>query len=182
MKTDCDTRKKHDTPKKVSHRKRWPALIIWPALGITIIVFILAMIPYKQNQAGMQSINAAIQDIKNILVKLFIPKAPEGSQGLIRVRMKSIESAIETYLVNTNQFPSTLNDLILNPGIPGWTGPYLKQSQLLDPWDRPFIYKITAEGYELISYGADGKPGGEGYDKDISNKSQERNKNEIRYK
>jgi len=38
-----------------------------------------------------------------------------------------------------------------------------------DPWGKPYIY--TSEGprqFKIISYGADGQPGGNGYDADIS--------------
>lgn len=38
-----------------------------------------------------------------------------------------------------------------------------------DPWGKPYVY--TSEGprqFKIISYGADGQPGGSGYDADIS--------------
>ena len=40
-----------------------------------------------------------------------------------------------------------------------------------DPWGRPYIYtspgQVNPQGYDLLSYGADGKPGGENEDADI---------------
>jgi general secretion pathway protein G len=43
---------------------------------------------------------------------------------------------------------------------------------LNDPWGRPYEYRSPGETdesnpYEVWSYGADGKPGGEGFDADI---------------
>ena len=42
----------------------------------------------------------------------------------------------------------------------------------LDPWGRPYIYRLAQNGggfeYELLSYGRDGVPGGEGEDADVS--------------
>lgn len=37
-----------------------------------------------------------------------------------------------------------------------------------DAWDHPFVYESDGNKYKIISLGADGKPGGEGFDKDIS--------------
>jgi type II secretion system protein G len=43
--------------------------------------------------------------------------------------------------------------------------------QYADPWGNPYEYKSPGEhgDYDIISYGADGAPGGEGEDKDIVN-------------
>lgn len=39
----------------------------------------------------------------------------------------------------------------------------------LDPWDNPYVYKLEgSRDYSVISYGADGVPGGSGLDADIS--------------
>ena len=54
-----------------------------------------------------------------------------------------------------------------------WNGPYLKQSELYDPWENPYIYVEEGErnmgSFDLISYGADGVDGGEGDDEDVYN-------------
>ncbi len=54
-----------------------------------------------------------------------------------------------------------------------WNGPYLKKSQLLDPWGNPYIYmregQVNPGSFDLISYGADGQQGGEGENADIVN-------------
>jgi len=54
-----------------------------------------------------------------------------------------------------------------------WNGRYLKPSQLVDPWDNPYIYvaegEINPGSYDLISLGADGVDGGEGDNTDIYN-------------
>jgi len=47
--------------------------------------------------------------------------------------------------------------------------------EFCDGWGNLFIYRIPAvwsdEDYDVISYGRDGKPGGEGEDADIYNKN-----------
>ena len=89
--------------------------------------------------------------------------------------MTPIESAINVYRQHTGQLPNKLEDLVKCPaGLESvWQGPYLKMSQLLDVWNRPYKYdpngKTNTNGYVIISYGADGKPGGDGYNSDIVN-------------
>jgi general secretion pathway protein G len=41
----------------------------------------------------------------------------------------------------------------------------------MDPWGKPYIYKIPGEHgeYDLYTYGRDGAPGGTGEDADIGN-------------
>jgi hypothetical protein len=52
---------------------------------------------------------------------------------------------------------------------------YLKNGVLNDPWGLPYIYKSLGHrrDYDLISYGADGYPGGEGENKDIMSEGVE---------
>ena len=72
-------------------------------------------------------------------------------------------------MLNTNSYPANLDELLVDPGLPGWAGPYLKEKQLYDPWDNLFIYLPYNGGYDLISYGADGQEGGTEYGTDITN-------------
>jgi len=44
----------------------------------------------------------------------------------------------------------------------------VERSVPLDGWDRPFIYTHTAQNFLIVSYGRDGRPGGEGLDYDLS--------------
>ena len=47
----------------------------------------------------------------------------------------------------------------------------LRKPVPIDPWGRPYVFlypgQANPNGYDLISYGADGKPGGENEDADI---------------
>lgn len=57
-----------------------------------------------------------------------------------------------------------------NSGDPRWNGPYLPKDVPRDPWGRPYIYTYPGEhGVEpdIVSYGADRQPGGEGIRADI---------------
>ena len=53
-----------------------------------------------------------------------------------------------------------------------WKGPYLKGGVIpQDPWGNDYIYKKPGDHgeFDIISYGADGQPGGEDEDADIGN-------------
>jgi len=98
---------------------------------------------------------------------------------LTRAKMAIIENALARFYVDCGRYPDDsegLEVLILPPADMEegkWNGPYLRQSDLLDLWDNPYIYVAEGEynpgSFDLISLGADGMDGGEGDDEDIVN-------------
>jgi len=52
-----------------------------------------------------------------------------------------------------------------------WNGPYAKDDDLKDAWGNDYRYTVpgTNKAFDLVSLGADGKEGGEGANKDITN-------------
>jgi len=102
----------------------------------------------------------------------------KAKKDLARPKMAIIESALERFGLDCGQYPDDsdgLDALLIAPaGLEEkWNGPYLKMSQLLDPWDNPYIYVAEGEvnpgSYDLVSLGADGTEGGEGDAEDIFN-------------
>jgi general secretion pathway protein G len=91
--------------------------------------------------------------------------------------IRAIETALDLYRLDNFKYPTTeqgLQALVKQPVDPTITnyrpGGYLK-SVPIDPWNTPYNYVAPgADGrdYDITSYGRDGKPGGEGYDADIS--------------
>ena len=56
-------------------------------------------------------------------------------------------------------------------GVERWNGPYVRKlSQLQDPWGNDLVMQRPGENgpFDIISYGSDGQPGGEGDDADIT--------------
>lgn len=91
-----------------------------------------------------------------------------------RAQINAFMTALGAYKLDTGVFPTTeqgLEALRTPPaGVNQWQGPYLPQEIPLDPWGHPYVYKYPGEhGDEpdIICYGADGKPGGEGLNADI---------------
>lgn len=91
-----------------------------------------------------------------------------------RAQINSFQTALGAYKLDTGRFPTTeqgLAALRTRPeAMDRWDGPYLPQDVPLDPWGNAYIYRYPGEhGDEpdIISYGADGRSGGEGEDTDI---------------
>ncbi len=102
-----------------------------------------------------------------------IPKVGKGRQSAAKAQIELLGQALDQFRLDTGRYPSTsegLNALMVNPGIPNWDGPYLKKAVPNDPWGKPYNYQSPGShgDYDLISYGADGAPGGEGENKDIN--------------
>jgi|SRR5690554_180486 len=89
-------------------------------------------------------------------------------------QIENFMSALDSFFIDTGQFPTTqqgLQALRTAPaGISNWNGPYLKKDIPLDPWGNAYVYKSPGRngGYEILSYGQDGAPGGVGDAKDIT--------------
>jgi general secretion pathway protein G len=91
--------------------------------------------------------------------------------------IRAIATALDLYRLDNFKYPTTdqgLAALVKQPADPTITnypaGGYLK-SLPIDPWNNPYQYVspgLDGRDYEITSYGRDGKPGGEGYDADIS--------------
>jgi general secretion pathway protein G len=94
-----------------------------------------------------------------------------------QAQIKLLRGALETMRLDIGVFPSTeqgLNMLNAAPEDAGlkskWKGPYLDGELPLDPWGNAYQYRFPGadgRGFYLWSFGADGKPGGEGNDADI---------------
>jgi len=89
-------------------------------------------------------------------------------------QINSFMTALGSYKLDTGVFPSNeegLQALRLPPAnVSQWQGPYLPQEIPVDPWGHPYLYKYPGEhGDEpdVVCYGADGQPGGDGINADI---------------
>ena len=101
-------------------------------------------------------------------------KVGSSRQKTARAQISLLETALKMFRLDVGRYPTTeegLRALVLRPEGLGssWDGPYLEKDVPLDPWGNPYIYKCPAERaeYEIISYGADSKAGGEGENADI---------------
>jgi general secretion pathway protein G len=81
------------------------------------------------------------------------------------------------YKLDNGRFPTSEEGLIALAERPAsakkWKeGGYLKKGRVpKDPWENEYVYFSPANGghpYDITSYGADGTPGGEGFNMDIN--------------
>lgn len=92
------------------------------------------------------------------------------------VQIADIEKGLDLYKLDVGRYPSSeegLAALAVKPGMAsGWSGPYLKGGIPSDPWNHPYKYANpgAAGGIDIISFGADGAPGGDGENADVHNK------------
>jgi len=102
-------------------------------------------------------------------------------QDVVRAKIANIETALVRFRIDCGRYPDEaegLRVLITAPANLGdtWQGPYLKQPELVDPWGNPYVYveqgTVNPDGFDLLSYGADGKAGGAGGDADIYNRKR----------
>ena len=122
--------------------------------------------------------------ILGILAMWVAPKImsrPEqAKQVKAQLDIQNLETALKLYKLDNGKYPSTeqgLQALVEKPetgNIPGkWKdGGYLEKGRVpKDPWGNEFIYLSPGlkGDFDIISYGADGAPGGEKEDKDINN-------------
>jgi len=122
--------------------------------------------------------------ILSILAALVAPKiigrTDDARIAEAKLQIKNFETALKLFKLDNGFYPSTeqgLEALIEKPTIGRIPqnyreGGYLEQKKIpLDPWGNSYIYLCpgTHGEYDIISYGADGKEGGEGKDADITN-------------
>lgn len=92
-----------------------------------------------------------------------------------RLQIASFSNSLDLYHLDVGRYPTTQEGLAAlvkrPPGVDVWNGPYLKGGAVpLDPWRNSYAYAAPgAHGsYDLMSYGSDGREGGEGVAADIT--------------
>lgn len=93
-----------------------------------------------------------------------------------QLQITSFADALDLYRLDNQRLPTTadgLKALVEKPAsATGWNGPYLSQSKIpQDPWGNDYQYASPGQHgeYDILSFGADGKPGGEGENQDVVN-------------
>lgn len=132
----------------------------------------------RRNQAtnGMRRLGMTLVEILAVVVILgliagtllvgFSGAFGKAKHELAKSGIGAVVSKVEMYRMDKQTWPS--NELGLAALSEGHATPtaayYLSPDQLRDPWNRIYLYVTPGpEGhpYEVLSYGADGQPGGE---------------------
>lgn len=118
--------------------------------------------------------------ILGILASIIVPKIMDkpDQARVVKARedIRAIVAALQMYKLDNYAYPTTdqgLQALVqkptTNPTPPHWHQ-YLDRLPV-DPWGHPYQYLNPGVhgAIDVWSYGADGQPGGTGYDADIGN-------------
>ena len=151
-----------------------------PQVIITAIRGFNVSLSTKPGHAGFTLIEMLV-----VLVILGLLAGLVGPQLLSRVdtskvsaastQARMLKTSLETMRLDIGRFPSKDEGLDLLNKPPKderlarrWHGPYLSENVPLDPWGNPYVYAPETDAYMVLySFGADGKPGGEGIDADV---------------
>jgi len=105
----------------------------------------------------------------------YFAQVGKSERGTAKAQIEGFSKALDTYRLDTGHYPTTeqgLNALVVKPNDEGkWNGPYLQKAVPPDPWGKPYVYRQPGQSgaeFDLMSYGRDGQPGGEGDDADVS--------------
>ncbi len=111
-----------------------------------------------------------------IVATNFLGQTDKARQKQTVANLRVLHMSVSQFKMDTGRFPSADEGLIVLVEEPadaeGWNpGGYLQTSELpLDGWGNEFFYQEYPEDgkpFTIISFGADGEPGGEGYDEDL---------------
>ncbi|WP_414717109.1 type II secretion system major pseudopilin GspG [Stenotrophomonas sp. UBA7606] len=119
--------------------------------------------------------------IIGILAALVVPKVmgrPDQAKVTVaRGDLKAIASALEMYRLDNRRYPDTqqgLEALVQRPpsGADNWNPEGYLSKLPIDPWGKPYLYLAPGSraAYDLWTYGADGREGGEALDADLDSR------------
>lgn len=115
--------------------------------------------------------------LATVIAPRLIGRVGQAKHSTALSNAAALSSAMSQYALDCGLPPegATLDILWERPSdVPAdaWKGPYVNsKDQLLDPWGRPYLLVVPGEknvDFDIVSWGKDGKTGGEGEDADIT--------------
>lgn len=92
-----------------------------------------------------------------------------------QIQVERLTAILDLFYLDAGRYPNTdegLDALLERPlELDAWSGPYIRKADALtDPWGNPYLYLYPGEHgeFDLYSFGADGKQGGQGQDADVN--------------
>lgn len=112
--------------------------------------------------------------LAGLVAPRYFDSVSKSKSKIAKAQIESLDKALDQYRLDVGSYPTAEQGLAaLNTqpsGVAKWQGPYLKKALPADPWGNDYAYVLQpgALGIDIISYGADGKPGGTGEAQDVS--------------
>ena len=99
----------------------------------------------------------------------------KSERSTAKAQIEAFARALDAYRLDTGHYPTAAQGLAALATRPQdeakWNGPYLQKTPPLDPWGNPYQYRNAGTGdaeYDLLSFGKDGRAGGDGENADIT--------------
>jgi len=117
--------------------------------------------------------------LAGLVAPRIIGRVSEARTAAAKTQIELLSVALDNYHLDNGMYPTTAQGLAAlrvqptaAPVPRNWRGPYLRKDVPLDPWDRAYLYRSPGEqnptGFDLLTYGRDGQPGGEDEDADVT--------------
>lgn len=112
--------------------------------------------------------------LAGLVAPRYFDSVSKSKSKIAKAQIESLDKALDQYRLDVGSYPTLeqgLGALTAQPsGVARWQGPYLKKALPADPWGNDYVYGLQpgAAAIDIISYGADGKPGGTGEAQDVS--------------
>lgn len=113
--------------------------------------------------------------LATVIAPRLIGRIGQSKRNVAVANANSLAGAMRSFMIDHGK-PEPGTDISVLFTRPDWVAsdayePYVDNAEtLIDPWGRPFILVIPGEkniDFDIVSFGADGRPGGEGEDADI---------------
>ena len=104
--------------------------------------------------------------LATVVIINVMPATDKAAVTKAKADVSTLEQGVEMYRLNKLRYPSAAEGLqaVSAEG-------YVKRLPK-DPWGKPYVYAAPGKNgraFDIYSYGADGREGGEGQDADIGN-------------
>lgn len=139
------------------HRRRLPTRPAALQRGMSLIEIIIVIV--------------LIGLVLTVVGSRILGGSDRAKTNLVKSQLQTLAGKIEQFEMDTGRKPGALGELVTAPtGVAGWLGPYAKEADLKDPWNNAIQYRLPGESgasFDLVSLGADGKPGGDSVNADV---------------
>lgn len=121
---------------------------------------------------------AVIGLLAGLVAPMVFRNVGDAKVSAAKAQMELFALGLEQYRLDNDYYPSSAQGLEALRALPAgdpvarnWRGPYLRKGIPLDPWGNAYLYQspgtANPQGFDLLTQGRDGRPGGDGEDADL---------------
>ena len=115
--------------------------------------------------------------LASLLVPRFFSKIGGARQAVAKQKIGVLELKVLEFQTDCGRLPASQEGLRALVQAPAdvqekWKGPYVKDKDIIDPWDEEFIYRYPGRknaDFDIMTLGADKQEGGEDENADVVN-------------